>query len=163
MPKKVILVADYDKRSLESIAELLKPHDYKIISAMDGISAYEKFKTEMPDLVILEGMLPRLHGFDLTQKIFQETKGSIPVIIVTGVYKGPQYRNEALRNLGASDYFEKPYDKSRLVKSVTRLLKDDVQIEEEEITDIPDLPDAYSVIEGLAKKLKKGISSDKKE
>jgi hypothetical protein len=43
------------------------------------------------------------------------------------------------------------------------LLKDDVQIEEEEITDIPDLPDAYSVIEGLAKKLKKGISSDKKE
>jgi len=47
---------------------------------------------------------------------------------------------------------------------VTRLLKDDVQIEEkEEITDIPDLPDPDSVIEGLTKKLKKKTSSDKKE
>ena len=163
MAKKIILVADYDKRSLDSITQLFKPHNYEIISATDGVSAYEKFKTQMPDLVIIEGMLPRLHGFDLTQKIFQETKGETPVIIVTGVYKGPQYRNEAIRNLGASDYFEKPYDKSRLVKSVTSLLKDDVEVEEEEITDIPDLPDAESVVEGLSQKLKKKPSADKKE
>ncbi|UCC38837.1 MAG: response regulator [Candidatus Aminicenantes bacterium] len=163
MAKKVILVADYDKRSLDSIAELLAPHNYKIISTMDGISAYEKFRTEMPDLVILEGMLPRLHGFDLTQKIYQETKGKTPVIIVTGVYKGPQYRNEAIRNLGASDYFEKPFDKSKLVKSVTGLLKDEVKIEEEEIIDIPDLPDTDSVMENLSQKLKRKASSAKKE
>ena len=54
-------------------------------------------------------------------------------------------------------------DNSRLVKAVTRLLKDDVQIKEEEIADIPDLPDADSVIEGLTKKLKKKTSSDTKE
>jgi len=162
MPKKIILVADYDKKSLDSIAKLLEPLDYKVISAMDGISAYEKFKTEMPDLVILEGMLPRLHGFDLTQKIFQETKGTTPVIIVTGVYKGPQYKNEAIRNLGASDYFEKPYDKSQFVKSVTSLLKDKLEIEEE-ITDIRDLPGTDTVIRNLAQMLKKKPSSDKKD
>lgn len=156
MPEKKILIADYDPHSLDYLAKLFEPHKLKIIKATDGFSAYEKFKSEKPDLVLIEAMLPKLHGFDLTLKIFQETKGQIPVVIVTGVYKGPQYKNEALRSFGASDYFEKPFDENKLVDSVLSLLSEEEEIEEE-------LPSPDSVIENLTQMIKNNSFQSKRE
>jgi DNA-binding response OmpR family regulator len=162
MAEKKILIVDFDIKSLESLAELFENHNIQIVKARDGAAAYEKFQSEKPDLVILEAMLPKLHGFDLTQKIVKESKGSVPVIIVTGVYKGHQYRNEAMRNFGASGYFEKPLDTKKLLNDVLSRIQDDSEVEEE-IPELPDLPEAKSVIEGLAERLKKKPPSDKKE
>ena len=99
--------------------------------AADGQAAYDKFKSEKPDLVILEAILPKIHGFDLTKKISQESGGRVPVIIVTGLYRGPQYKHEALSSFGAADYFEKPVDPEKFVASVIQLLHDEEDIEEE--------------------------------
>ncbi len=162
MAEKKILIVDFDIKSLESLAELFENHNIQIVKARDGATAYEKFQSEKPDLVILEAMLPKLHGFDLTQKIVKESKGSVPVIIVTGVYKGHQYRNEAMRNFGASGYFEKPLDTKKLLNEVLSHIQDESDVEEE-IPELPDLPEARSVIEGLAERLKKKTPSDKKE
>jgi DNA-binding response OmpR family regulator len=162
MAEKKILIVDFDIKSLEFMAEIFENHNVQILKARDGASAYEKFQTENPNLVILEAMLPKLHGFDLTQKIVKESKGSVPVIIVTGVYKGHQYRNEAMRNFGASGYFEKPFDAKKLLNEVMNYIQDESDVEEE-IPELPDLPEAKSVIEGLAERLKKKPSSDKKE
>ena len=154
MSEKKVLIVDYDKRALDTLAELLEAENIKVIKATDGAVAYEKYEEEQPNLVILEAMLPKLHGFDLTQKITQESKGKVPVFIVTAVYKGHQYRNEALRTFGATGYFEKPYNKDELMESVMKYLRDKDD-SDEEIPDIPDLPSADSVIENLANKLKK--------
>jgi len=162
MAQKKILIVDFDIKSLESLAELFENHNIQIVKARDGATAYEKFQSEKPDLVILEAMLPKLHGFDLTQKIVKESKGSVPVIIVTGVYKGHQYRNEAMRNFGASGYFEKPLDTKELLNDVLSRIQDESDMEEE-IPELPDLPEAKSVIEGLAERLRKKPPSDKKE
>jgi DNA-binding response OmpR family regulator len=162
MAEKKILIVDFDIKSLESLAELFENHNIQIVKARDGATAYEKFQSEKPDLVILEAMLPKLHGFDLTQKIVKESKGSVPVIIVTGVYKGHQYRNEAMRNFGASGYFEKPLDTKKLLNDVLSRIQDESDMEEE-IPELPDLPEARSVIEGLAERLKKKTPSDEKE
>jgi DNA-binding response OmpR family regulator len=99
MAKKKILIVDYDKKSIDSLSKLFEANKIEVVTAADGVEAYEKFKADEPDLVLLEAMLPRMHGFDLAQKITQDTKGRVPVIIVTAVYKGHQYRNEALRTL----------------------------------------------------------------
>jgi len=147
MSEKRILIVDYSSQSLDSLAQLFKSHKFQIIKATDGNSAYEKFKSERPDLVILEAMLPKLHGFDLTKKISQETKGKIPIIIVTGVYKGPHFKHEALTSLGASDYFEKPFDKEKLVSAVLNLLNEEPDIQEE-------LPNSKSIIENLSRRIK---------
>ncbi len=162
MAEKKILIVDFDINSLESLAEIFENHNIQIVKARDGATAYEKFQTEKPNLVILEAMLPKLHGFDLTQKIVKESKGSVPVIIVTGVYKGHQYRNEAMRNFGASGYFEKPVDTKKLLNEVMNHIQDESDMEEE-IPELPDLPEARSVIEGLAERLKKKPPSDNKE
>jgi DNA-binding response OmpR family regulator len=147
MAEKKILIVDYDAQSLESLVQLFKAYKIKIIKAADGLSAYEKFKSEKPDLVILEAILPKLHGFDLTRRISQESKGSIPIVIVTGLYRGAQYKHEALSSFGASDYFEKPYDGEKLVSSVLNLLNEEEDIEE-------DLPDSASIVEKLSQRIK---------
>jgi len=139
MPEKKILVVDYDQASLENLTRILKDLKVQVIQATDGAQAYDLFKEENPDLVILEAILPKLHGFDLTKKISQESKGTVPVIIITGLYKGPQYKHEAMTNLGASEYLEKPVNPEVLLEAVNRLLT-----AEEDIEDV--LPDLETVI-----------------
>ncbi len=154
MAEKKILIVDYDTKSIESLSKLFEAYEIEVMTAMDGVDAYEKFKSDEPDLVLLEAMLPRMHGFDLAQKIYHDTKGRIPVIIVTAVYKGHQYRNEALRTFGVSDYYEKPYDQDKLVNRVLSLIGERGEVEED-ISEIPELPDPDSVIETLTEMLKK--------
>jgi len=152
MTTKKILIVDFNPQNLEALVQLFKPYKFNIIKAMDGMEAYDKFKEEKPDLVILEAILPKLHGFELTEKITQETKGRIPVVIVTGVYRGPQYRHEALASFGAADYFEKPFDKEKLINSVLGLLKEEAEI-------WVDLPSPEAVTEFLTKKLESSLKS----
>jgi len=156
MPERKILIVDYDSQSLESLSKLFEDFSVKIIKANDGVSGYEKFKSEKPDLVLLEAMLPKMHGFDLSLKISQETQGRVPVVIITGVYKGPQYKNEALRSFGASDYFEKPFDEDKLKNSVLSLLSEEEDIEE-------DLPSPDEVVENLTEMMKDTSFLSKKE
>ena len=148
MAVKKILIVDYDQKSLESMVNLFLPHEFVIVKASDGQEAYEKYKAEKPDLIILEAMLPKLHGFDLTQKVYSETKGTVPVVIVTGLYKGPQYRNEALNSFGAAEYFEKPLDEKKFVESVLNLLIEEIDIDEE-------LPAPEEVINSISELLPK--------
>jgi len=156
MAEKKILIVDYDSKSLDSMAQLFEPYDFHIIKATDGVSGYENFASQKPDLVILEAMLPKLHGFDLAKKISHETKGKVPVIIVTALYRGPQYRNEALNFLGASDYFEKPFDKSKLVESALNLLDEGEEIGE-------DLPSDEAILKDLAEKMKRSSKKSQGE
>ena len=128
MASKKILMVDIDNQSLESMTLLFKPYKFQLVRATDGQEAYDKFKEEKPDLVILEAILPKIHGFELTERITHETKGHTPVIIVTGAYRGPQYRHEALTTFGAADYFEKPFDKEKFINSVLGLLKEESEI-----------------------------------
>lgn len=146
MAEKKILIVDHDARALEALAELFKPYRFEISRASDGATAYEKFKLESPDLVILEAILPKLHGFDLTRRIHQESKGRVPVIIVTGLYRGPQYKHEALTTYGAADFIEKPYNEEYLVRTVTTLLKEKVDID-------LDTPSPAEVVDFLRKRL----------
>ena len=154
MAGKKILIVDYDTKSIDSLSKLFEAHKIAVITAADGVEAYEKFKADEPDLVLLEAMLPRLHGFDLAQKITQDSKGRVPVIIVTAVYKGHQYRNEALRTFGVSDYFEKPFDQDKLLNRVLSLIGEGGEVEED-ISEIPDLPSPESVVKTLTEMLKK--------
>jgi DNA-binding response OmpR family regulator len=154
MAEKKILIIDYDAQSLESLTMLIKSQKIQVVTAPDGQAGYEKFRTEKPDLVILEAILPKIHGFDLTKRITQESGGQVPVVIVTGLYKGPQYRHEAISTFGASDYFEKPVDPDRFIETVRQLMRDDEDIDEV-------LPDPNSVIENLSQRVREKAAQEK--
>jgi DNA-binding response OmpR family regulator len=148
MSDKKILLVDYDESNRDALAAMFAPHRFHILKASDGAAAYETFKLENPDLVILEAILPKLHGFDLTRRISQESKGRVPVIIVTGLYRGPHYKHEALTSFGAAAYFEKPYNKETLLRTALDLLKEKAVIG-------VDLPSPPEIIAFLTDRLKK--------
>lgn len=156
MTDKKILVVDFDSASLESLAGIFETYNFKVIRAADGQAAYDKFKDERPDIVVLEAILPKIHGFDLSKRISDETHGQVPVIIVTGLYRGPQYRMEALSAFGAADYLEKPVDKEKLLRAVMNLLSEDEEIEE-------DLPSSDHVIEALSRRIRTQVAGAEKK
>ncbi|MEN6311246.1 MAG: response regulator [Acidobacteriota bacterium] len=145
MAEKKVLIIDYDTQSLEALSRLITSQKVQVVTAPDGQVGYDKFRSEKPDLVVLEAILPKVHGFDLTKKITQESGGAVPVIIVTGLYKGPQYRHEAIVTFGASDYFEKPVDPDRFIDTVRQLMRDDEDIQET-------LPDPNTILENLSQR-----------
>ncbi len=149
MAEKKILIVDYEKESIKALKNIFLPYNFQIITAFDGQSAYEKFFKEKPDIVILEPMLPKLHGFELVKKIREESEGKIPIIIVTALYKGSQYRNEAIKSLGVAEYFEKPYDDETLLNAVLNIIHDEVPIEEE----LPNPEDVIKTLSELADSL----------
>jgi len=148
MSENKILIADYDQQSLDVFSKMLKSQKYRLITATDGQVAYEKFKAEKPDLVIIEAMLPKLHGFDLTKKIAQESEGRVPVIIVTGLYRGPQFKDEAVSKLGAVEFLEKPVDPDKLLKKVKEFFQEDEDLS-------GDLPGSDELMELLEKSLQR--------
>jgi two-component system response regulator ResD len=102
MGMKKILVIDYDQGSLASLQGILSREGYQVVTASDGQAGWEKFNKESPDLVLMEAMLPKVHGFELCQRITSDRNSLTPVFIMTGVYKDRVYRTEALRTYGAS-------------------------------------------------------------
>jgi len=147
MAEKKILVVDYEAGSLEKISKLLKAHKFHVVKAADGRIGYDKFIAEKPDLVVLEAMLPKMHGFDLTKRIVQESQKRVPVIVISGLYKGSRYRQEAIGALGAAEFFEKPVDPEALVGAAKRLLHEEDDFDEA-------LPDSNDVFEALSLRTK---------
>jgi len=122
MGTKKILVVDFDQEFLRFLSQFLRNEGFSVSTAADGSAGLEQCKAENPDLIIMEAMLPKLHGFELCSRITQSATLKVPVIIVTGVYKDTVYKTEALRTFGASAYFEKPLDPADLLVSIRKIL-----------------------------------------
>ncbi len=119
---KKILVIDYDQASLATLSTALSYEGFEVVTAGDGQAGWEKYQSEKPDLVLMEAMLSKIHGFELCDRITSDQSAKVPVFIMTGVYKDRVYRTEALRTYGASEYFEKPLDMPNFIASVHAVL-----------------------------------------
>lgn len=122
MSKKKILLIDFDQEFLKFLSGALADEGFAVVTATDGLSGFEKFSETHPDLIIMEAMLPKFHGFELCSRITSHPTKKAPVIIVTGIYKDSVYKTEALRSLGASAFFEKPLNLEELLNKVYELI-----------------------------------------
>ena len=123
MPDYTILVVDYEPRSITKLTSLFTGAGYHVEVARDGLSAIDKFRVLRPDLVVMEAMIPRKHGFDACAAIKKTPNGKVtPVLILTGVYKGRKYRWQARYQHGCDEFIEKPVADDLLLDAVTRLL-----------------------------------------
>ena len=122
MRNEKILVVEFEENSLNTLLQTLQTEGFQVVTAKDGHEGLLMFESENPDLVILEPMLLKLHGFDLCRKISKDSKKSAPVIITTGFYKGEHYKSEALETFGAAAFFEKPYKDEDLLMTIHELL-----------------------------------------
>ena len=113
--KKIVIVDD-EKINIMSLAYSLRP-DYDIIVATDGVTAIEVAQKHIPDLILLDIIMPEMNGFDVIVKLKEtEITKNIPVIFVTGIRK-PEDEKKGY-SLGAVDYIVKPYDAGVIRKKI---------------------------------------------
>ncbi|HEY8089393.1 MAG TPA: response regulator [Polyangiaceae bacterium] len=120
---KLILVVDDEEEIRTLLKRLLTGKGYRVIEADRGLLALRLVKDHVPDLIILDAMLPELHGFDIAKRIKGSAKyGRIPIIMVSAVYRGWRIAEDLKQNYGIEDYLEKPFRIQDITEAVQRLL-----------------------------------------
>lgn len=115
-----ILFADDDKEICERAESILTREGYQVLIAFDGQGALDLTKTEKPDLVILDYLMPMLNGVEVLRALKKDSQTKdIPVIMLTA------YSTEKEEGLsaGAMDFLTKPVDKTDLLLRIRSILK----------------------------------------
>ena len=119
--KKEILLVEYATSTIDAIKEVLSHPIFQLTIADEGEKAKNLFKEKKFDLMITAAMLPKFHGFSLSQFV-ADTYPNTRIIIISGIYKGFEYKHKAVSQYRADDFFEKPLDKFQFKKRVFELL-----------------------------------------
>ncbi|MBB16104.1 DNA-binding response regulator [Candidatus Poribacteria bacterium] len=132
MPSKVLIVED-DPDIVDILSYNLKQADLKVTSVPDGSSALAEVKRRLPDLILLDLMLPKVDGLEVCRllKGEPETK-NVPIIMITA--KGEEVDRIVGLELGADDYIIKPFSPREVVLRVRSVLKRSVANSQKEIT-----------------------------
>jgi len=130
MSKEKILVVDDEEDILELIQYNLSREGINVHSALTGEEAIEKALTIIPDLIILDLMLPGIDGLEVTKKIKQNpVTREIPVIMLTA--KGEEADVVTGLELGADDYITKPFSPRILIARIKAVLRRNTNPEKE--------------------------------
>lgn len=121
MDRKKILMVDDEEDILKVLRFRLEANDYEVLTASDGQEGLNKARSEKPDLVILDLMLPKLDGYKVCRMLkFDEACKSIPIIIFTA--KAQRKDEELGMEMGADAYISKPFEPEILLAKIKELL-----------------------------------------
>lgn len=119
-PRKVLVVDDEDdiRRMLRRV---LQERGYVVLEASKGSDALQMVRDQIPDLILLDAMLPEIHGFDICRRIKGSQKyGHIPIIMVSAIYRGWRFAEDLRESYGVNVFLEKPFKISDVVSAVER-------------------------------------------
>ena len=120
MDKKKILVAD-DESNIRLLLRRLLEKDYTIVEATDGQEAIDINRSQKPDLVLMDIMMPRVDGYAACSVIKTDpATREIPVVMLTAI--GFELNKDFAKKMGASGYITKPFTLSDLLKIIVPLL-----------------------------------------
>jgi len=134
---KRILVVDDERHIVRLVQVNLERAGYEILTAYDGIEALDKVKTESPDMVVLDVMMPRMDGFEVLKNLQADPRyQNIPVIMLTAkaqdadIFKGWAS--------GVSSYLTKPFNPRELLVFVERIFQsmDEPPVEDENVWEV---------------------------
>lgn len=118
-PHMKVLVVDDDTELLDTLGYVLRREGYEVHSAVDGQQALKHYETTQPDLVVLDGILPKIDGFEVCRQIRQN--GSTPIVLLSARLN----EDDRIRGLqlGADDYITKPFSTRELCARIKALLR----------------------------------------
>jgi DNA-binding response OmpR family regulator len=118
MGARILLVEDEEKiRQL--LQTYLEGHGYQVVTAVDGYQALERARTELPQLVLLDLMLPGLDGLEVCRRL--RASGDVPIIMLTA--RSEEADKLVGLELGADDYITKPFSPREVVARVRAVLR----------------------------------------
>lgn len=116
-----ILIADDEQNIVISLEFLMKREGFEVSIAQDGAEAIDKIRSEMPDLVLLDVMMPKKSGFEVCQEIKSDPSlQSVRILMLTA--KGRDTEVAKGLALGADGYMTKPFSTKELVERVRSML-----------------------------------------
>lgn len=122
--KKTVLVVDDEEEIRRLVIRVLEDRGYRVVSADKGLDALRIVKEHEPDILILDAMLPEVHGFDICKRIKGSAKyGHIPVIMISAVYRGWRFAEDLKNSYGVDHFIEKPFRINDLIQIVDRVAK----------------------------------------
>ena len=115
--QKTVMVVD-DSITMRRVAsKLLERHNYRVVTAKDGVDALAQLEEVQPDVMLLDIEMPRMDGFELASHMQNEPQfSSIPIIMITS-RTGEKHRQRAL-DIGVTYYMGKPYQEDELINNV---------------------------------------------
>lgn len=115
MTKLKVLLVDDEIEFVKTLAERLQLRGFEVLVAVDGEGAINQMEADLPDLVVLDVMMPGLGGLEVLKQIKQQHQ-RIPIILLTG-HSSTSDGIKGMR-LGAFDYLMKPIDIDELIKKM---------------------------------------------
>lgn len=134
----MVLICDDDPVVHESLSIYLDSEGFQHRSAYSGTEALEMKKSEHPDLIVLDLMMPGMNGIDVCRTIRQSDR--VPIIMLTA--KGEEIDRILGLELGADDYIVKPFSPREVlarIKAVLRRFEEKAQISDKSVVRLPDL------------------------
>jgi CheY-like chemotaxis protein len=119
--KSLILLVDDNPDNQYAVKFILEDHGYRMAFAKDGAEGVQKAIKLKPDLILMDMMMPKVDGYQATQKIrsYQALK-DIPIIAMTA--KSPQEDNRKAIQAGCNEYLSKPFNLDEFLKKVEKYL-----------------------------------------
>src|SRR4030042_1854279 len=119
--KKKVLIADDSQVSLASLEKVFSTSVFHTIRALNGKEAFEKAVCELPELILLDVMMPEMNGFEVARILKDDSRThSIPIIMVTAL-DDPE-NEHAGREAGAEEYLSKPVRPQELIARANSLI-----------------------------------------
>lgn len=127
-----ILAVDDEQRMVRFIQLNLEQDGFEVVTAYNGKEALEQVRTQLPDLILLDVMMPDINGFDVLKKIREVN--SVPVIMLTA--KGEEDDRIQGLELGADDYITKPFSPRELVSRIRAVLRRTKSFKDDQVDQI---------------------------
>jgi DNA-binding response OmpR family regulator len=122
VPRRLVLVADDDEDILQLLSFRLGRAGYRVVQARNGEEALRLALEHLPDLAVLDVMMPGLSGLEVTRELRANPPTSImPIMLLTAKAQAADMTGGL--TLGADDYVKKPFDAHDLIERVDRLLR----------------------------------------
>ncbi|MBW2039002.1 MAG: response regulator [Deltaproteobacteria bacterium] len=125
MAKKILIVDD-DPDLVEAVSTILESKGYEAVAAYGGVEGLEKTKTENPDLIVLDVMMPDKDGYEVCKELKGDPKySSIPILLLTAVVSKistTRYTQQMGMETEADDYVDKPVEPEELVRRIEVLI-----------------------------------------
>lgn len=118
MDKKVLIVDD-DSKLRKLLREYLEDYGFEVLALPDGLSVIKTLREELPDIIILDIMMPKKDGIEVLQEVRKEF--DVPVIMLTA--KGDDADRIVGLELGADDYLPKPFNPRELLARIKAVLR----------------------------------------
>ena len=125
MARKILIVDD-DSDFVDAVTTILKSKKFEVVAAYDGKEGIEKVKTERPNLVVLDVMMPEKDGYTVCKELKSDPQWSqIPILLLTAVASHvptTRFTQQMGMETEADDYIDKPVEPDVLVKRIETLL-----------------------------------------